>query len=79
MGFGRDLFLDGGRGSLLPLLAVARGQPQSNVVASAGIVLLLVVRRLTADLRRDLREAPSKRAMLLNRFLFDRSHREGYR
>ncbi len=65
--------------AILPLLAIARGQPRAYILACLGILLLLVVRRLTADLRRDLRGAPSKRAILLNRLLFDRSYREGYR
>jgi hypothetical protein len=33
-----------------------------------------MVRRLTADLRRDLKGATNKKTILINRFLFDRSY-----
>ncbi|MBI4301159.1 MAG: glycerol-3-phosphate acyltransferase [Chloroflexi bacterium] len=64
--------------TLLPFIAWARGEPWTTILAAVGVFLIMAIRRLTADLRQDLHEAPSRRTILINRFLFDRSYRQGY-
>jgi len=68
--------------AILPLIAWLWGEPQAIILTFVGILLLVVIRRLTADLGRELREKPegvSLPEMLLNRFLYDRSERDRYR
>lgn len=68
--------------ALLPLVTWLRGQPEVITLTFAGVFCLLVIRRLTADLHRDFSEAPNRKALvtiLVNRLLFDRSYRSGYR
>ena len=59
----------------LPFLAWALGEPSAYIWGLAALfVLMIVVRRLTAGLRRDLRESPDPRsAVLLRRLLYDRA------
>ena len=45
-----------------------------TIVAGAAIFALIVVKRLTAGLREDLRTATNKTSVLFNRMLFDRSY-----
>ncbi|HEY48876.1 MAG TPA: hypothetical protein G4O13_02370 [Dehalococcoidia bacterium] len=59
--------------TVMPLAAWGLGQPSEVVIAFVGLVVLIIVRRLTAGLREDLRKPLDKRSVLLNRFLFDRS------
>jgi glycerol-3-phosphate acyltransferase PlsY len=40
-----------------------------------GLFLLIIIKRLTAGLREDLKSGGDKKGILLNRFLFDRSYR----
>lgn len=68
--------------AILPLIAWLWGEEQVIILTFVGILLLVVIRRLTADLGRELRERPkgvSRPEMLLNRFLYDRSERDKYR
>jgi len=58
---------------VMPLAAWGLGQPPEVVIAFVGLVLLIILRRLTAGVREDLRKPSGKVGMLLNRFLFDRS------
>jgi len=66
---------------LLPLLTWLWVEQGVVTLTSVIVLLLIIIRRLTADLVRDLREKPvteSAAGILLNRFLYDRSYVEGY-
>lgn len=68
--------------AILPLIAWLWGEEQVIILTFVGVLLLVVIRRLTADLGRELRERPpgiSLPEILLNRFLYDRSERDRYR
>jgi len=68
--------------AILPLITWLSGQPEVISLALVGVFCLLVARRLTADVRRDFNEASNRRALmavLVNRLLYDRSYRSGYR
>ena len=60
---------------LLPLLCWVFAKPIGITLAFAVIFILILIRRLTANLRQDLSRAPNKGKVLLNRFLYDRSYR----
>jgi glycerol-3-phosphate acyltransferase PlsY len=57
----------------LPLLGWALGYELPVIVAFIALFFLAVIRRVTAGLRRDWREAEDKERLVLNRFLYDRS------
>jgi hypothetical protein len=61
--------------AVLPLAAwfLPPGQPLGVVLALVGLFLLIMVRRATAGLKRDLRQPSGRTIILLNRLLFDRS------
>lgn len=59
--------------TLLPLAAYAMGEAGAAVLAFLALWLLILLRRLTAGLRADLRVAPHKGRVILNRLLYDRS------
>jgi glycerol-3-phosphate acyltransferase PlsY len=67
--------------ALFPGLVWLWGEPMGRISISLTFVVafcLTGIRRLTADLRRDLREKPdsvSLKSILINRFFFDRSYR----
>ncbi|MDO8491712.1 MAG: glycerol-3-phosphate acyltransferase [Dehalococcoidia bacterium] len=61
---------------LLPLLGLAFQEQPSIVIALAVVPGMIVFRRLTAELGDDLRQPGSKRAIFVNRLLFDRRDRE---
>ncbi len=68
--------------ALLPIITWLWGQSQVISLTFAAVFLLLVIRRLTADLSRDLKARPTSEAVttiLVNRFLYDRSYRDRYR
>lgn len=60
---------------LLPLLGLAFRERTELVVAMAVVPAIIVFRRLTAELNDDLRQPGSRRAILVNRLLFDRRSR----
>jgi prepilin signal peptidase PulO-like enzyme (type II secretory pathway) len=66
---------------LAPLLVWLGGDSaEKNLLALTftTLLLLMIIRRLTAGLGKDLREKPSTQStgsILLNRFLYDRSYR----
>jgi len=60
--------------ALFPLGCWFINQPGETVVVSAIIFSLIVIKRVTAGLRGDLRSAPSKTRVIINRALFDRSY-----
>jgi len=59
--------------AVMPLAAWGVGQPREVVFAFVGLFVMIMLRRLTAKLREDLRKPTWKNRMLLNRLLFDRS------
>lgn len=64
--------------ALTPFLTWLSGQPQVITITFFTILLLLVLRRLTADISTDLGrgvEEQKIRSILVNRLLYDRSYR----
>lgn len=59
--------------AILPLASHTTHQPLSITLALLGLFLAIIIRRLTAGLRADLRGDRSRRSIFLNRLLFDRS------
>lgn len=59
--------------AVLPLAAWLTGQPLTVVYAFIILFVLIMLRRLTAGLREDLRKPSWNNGILLNRLLFDRS------
>ena len=67
--------------ALLPLITWLSGQPKVIALAFTAVLCLLIIRRLTANLHKDLKEAPNKKALitvLVNRLIYDRSYHGGY-
>jgi len=58
-----------------PASSALLGQPVDMTMALAGVVVLILVRRLTAGLRADLRGSNRPWEVIFNRLLFDRSER----
>ena len=59
----------------LPLSSWLLGKPMEITLVLVALFVVIVIKRLTADVRKDLRGAENKRSILLNRFLFDHSFR----
>jgi len=59
---------------LFPLGCWIMNQPWETTVVSTAIFILIVIKRITADLRVDLKTATNKKSVILNRALFDRSY-----
>jgi glycerol-3-phosphate acyltransferase PlsY len=59
--------------AVLPLTAWGMGQPWQVMVAFTGLFVLIIVRRLTAGVREDLKKPSGKKRRLINRLLYDRS------
>lgn len=60
--------------AVLPLTAWGMGQPLEVILAFVALFVLVMVRRVTAGVSKDLQQPSGKIGMLLNRFLFDRAH-----
>lgn len=60
--------------ALFPLGCWCMDRPWETIVAGTIIFLLIITKRLTAGLREDLKTPTSKKGILLNRLLFDRSY-----
>jgi glycerol-3-phosphate acyltransferase PlsY len=60
---------------LLPILCWCFGKPIGVILVFAAIFFIIVIRRITPRLGEDLRFAPSKKSILINRFLYDRSQK----
>lgn len=60
-----------------PMVSWCSSQPIEMTLSFLALFLVIVVRRLTAGLRADLRRRDSVAKMLINRFLFDRSYLGG--
>ena len=58
-----------------PVSSALWGQPAEMALGLAGVVLLLLIRRLTAGLLADLRGSSRPFNVIVNRLLFDRSER----
>jgi acyl phosphate:glycerol-3-phosphate acyltransferase len=60
---------------VLPISSALLSQPLEMTIAFAAMLVLIIIRRLTANLSADLKEQKTSLAkILLNRFLFDRSY-----
>lgn len=59
---------------LFPLGCWFMGQPGEVVIASAIIFVLIIIKRITAGLKEDLKTASNKTSVVINRALFDRSY-----
>ena len=60
--------------ALFPLGCWCMSQPWETTIVTAIIFLLIVIKRMTAGLREDLKTASNKKSVLINRALFDRSY-----
>jgi hypothetical protein len=58
-----------------PVTSTLLGQPIDMTLSFTGVVVLILVRRLTAGLRADLRGSRRPWGIIANRLLFDRSER----
>ena len=58
--------------AVLPVASQLTGQPLEYTLAYLGLFLAILLRRLTAGLRAELKASPSPGSLLLNRLLFDR-------
>ena len=58
-----------------PFSSALFGQPLEMTLGLAGVVILLLLRRLTAGLRADLHGSSHPLNIIINRLLFDRSER----
>ncbi len=58
-----------------PVSSALLGQPVEMTLAFTGVVLLILVRRLTAGLPADLRGSRRPWSVIVNRLLFDRSEK----
>jgi len=59
---------------LFPLGCWIMNQPWETTAVAAVIFVLIVVKRITAGLREDLKTATSKKSVIINRALYDRSY-----
>lgn len=57
-----------------PIASWGLKQPLEMTLAFAAIFVIIVIRRLTADLSTDLKTATSIKSILINRLLYDRSY-----
>ena len=60
---------------LLPLISWWLGEPMEITLGCLTLFVLIMVRRLTAGLREDLRPSANVRSILITRLLLDRSYR----
>ncbi len=58
----------------LPIASGLSRQPLPLTLALTILFLLIILRRLTAGLTQDLKNAPNLKSILLNRLLYDRSY-----
>jgi glycerol-3-phosphate acyltransferase PlsY len=61
---------------ILPLVSWCLGEPPEIVLCYSALFILIIIRRITAGLKRDLRESRNIRGIILNRFLYDRATKE---
>jgi len=60
--------------AVLPLASWWLHEAGAVIIAFFVLFVLIIIRRVTADLRKDLEGAPDKKSILINRFLYDRSY-----
>lgn len=60
--------------AVAPLTSWLSHQPLSLTIALLILFLIIIIRRLTAGLTEDLKTATNLKAVLINRFLYDRSY-----
>lgn len=61
--------------ALLPLISWGLGEPMEITLACLTLFLLIMVRRLTAGLKEDIKPGANMKSILITRLLLDRSHR----
>ncbi len=61
--------------AVLPISSWLLGWPLEITLAFVALFILILTRRATAGVRADLKGAASKKSIILNRLLFDRSYR----
>jgi glycerol-3-phosphate acyltransferase PlsY len=61
---------------ILPLVSWYLGEPPEIILCYSALFILIIVRRITAGLKRDLRENRNILAIVINRFLYDRAAKE---
>jgi glycerol-3-phosphate acyltransferase PlsY len=61
---------------ILPFVAWSRGEPRETVWCLGALFVLIMVRRLTAGLRDDLKTSNDVKAILMRRLLYDRATME---
>ena len=60
--------------AIAPLISLGFQYPLEMTLGLAAVFIVIVVRRLTADIRADLKTATNVKSILLNRLLYDRSY-----
>lgn len=63
--------------AMVPLLSWCSGQPGGIIVGSLVLLAILIVRRLTAGLKADLKAGGRVASVLANRFIFDQAFVDG--
>ena len=59
--------------ALMPFAAWGLGHRWEVIVALAAVFILIMVRRATAGITKDLQQASDKKRMIMNRLLYDRN------
>ena len=61
--------------AILPLSSWLLGRPLEITLVLVALFVLILIKRLTANIRKDLKGAGNKKSIILNRLLFDRGFR----
>jgi glycerol-3-phosphate acyltransferase PlsY len=61
---------------ILPLVCWYLGEPIEIVLCYSALFVLIIIRRITAGLKRDLRQSRNIRGIVIKRFLYDRATKQ---
>jgi glycerol-3-phosphate acyltransferase PlsY len=61
---------------ILPLVCWYLGEPIEIVLCYSALFILIIIRRITAGLKRDLRQSRNIRGIIIKRFLYDRATKQ---
>ena len=61
---------------ILPLVSWYLGEPLEIVLCYAALFILIILRRVTAGLREDLKDSSNVRDIIVKRFLYDRATKQ---
>jgi glycerol-3-phosphate acyltransferase PlsY len=61
---------------ILPLVCWYLGEPIEIVLCYSALFILIIIRRITAGLKRDLRQSRNIRGIVIKRFLYDRATKQ---